>query len=111
MGHSEMLLAVAGLDKNQIEERTGKLAKGDWSGFSPAEQVAYQFAKKLSEAPGSVRPAEVQSLVNTFGHARAIDLIWKTCWCHYMTRVADGFQLPLEKENVFAQPSRRQVSR
>ena len=33
--------------------------------------------------------------------ARALDVIWWTCRCHFMTRVADGFQLPLERDNVF----------
>jgi hypothetical protein len=35
------------------------------------------------------------------GAARALDVIWWACRCHYMTRVADGFQLPLERDNVF----------
>ena len=30
-----------------------------------------------------------------------MDVIWWACRCHYMTRVADAFQLPLERENVF----------
>ncbi len=30
-----------------------------------------------------------------------LDVIWWACRCHYMTRVADAFQLPLERENVF----------
>ena len=45
------------------------------------------------------------ALSETFGPHRAIDLIWYTSWVNYMTRVADGFQLPLERENVFASPS------
>jgi hypothetical protein len=39
--------------------------------------------------------------VKHFGPERAVDVIWWACRCHYMTRVADAFQLPLEKENVF----------
>jgi hypothetical protein len=45
--------------------------------------------------------ADVQRLIDTFGQRRALDLIWHTSWCNYMTRVADAFQLPLEPENVF----------
>lgn len=29
------------------------------------------------------------------------DVVWWSCRCHYMTRIADSFQPPLEKENVF----------
>ena len=35
------------------------------------------------------------------GANRTVDLIYYTSWCNYMTRVADAFQLPLERDNVF----------
>src|SRR5262245_29456456 len=103
MGHSEMLLAVAGLDTEQIRQKTERLASGDWSGFPPAEQVAIQFAYKLTREPRQVSNGDVRRLSETFGERRALDLIWYVAWCNYMTRVADAFQLPLENENVFAE--------
>jgi alkylhydroperoxidase family enzyme len=101
MGHSEMLLAVAGLGEKQIAERTKKLADGDWSSFPPAERSAFAFARKLSKEPWNIGSQDVADLRTHFGEARAIDVIWWACRCHYMTRVADAFQLPLERENVF----------
>src|SRR5262245_25919536 len=101
MGHCEMLLAVAGLDQQAITERTGLLARGDWSSFSPAERVAFAFARKQSKSPAAIGPGDVEGLVRHFGRERALDVIWWACRCHYMTRVADAFQLPLERENVF----------
>lgn len=101
MGHCEMLLAVAGLDEKKIEERTKRLASGDWSSFSPAEQVAFAFAKKQAVSPAAVDDEDVRELVRHFGPERAVDVIWWACRCHYMTRVADAFQLPLERDNVF----------
>lgn len=101
MGHSEMLLAVAGLDEKQISERTKKLAEGDWSMFPPEQRTAFAFARKLSKEPWAITDADVVELRRQFGEARAIDVIWWACRCHYMTRVADAFQLPLERENVF----------
>ena len=97
-----MLLAVAGLDEAQITERTRRLAMGDWSSFSAAEQVAFAFTRKVSQSPADVTAADVQELGRHFGRERALDVIWWACRCHYMTRVADAFQLPLERENVFA---------
>jgi hypothetical protein len=41
------------------------------------------------------------TLVEVFDRERAVDLIWYVCWCNYMTRAADAFQLPLEKGNCF----------
>jgi alkylhydroperoxidase family enzyme len=102
MGHCEMLLAVAGLDDTDIAERTRKLASGDWSSFTPAERAAFHFARKQARAPWSITGADVAELQRQFGAERALDVIWWSCRCHYMTRVADAFQLPLERENVFA---------
>ena len=101
-----MLLAVAGQNEKQIEERTGRLASGDWSQFPLREQIAFAFAKKQAKTPWLIDDADVAQLVEQFGVERAADVIWWCCRCHFMTRVADAFQLPLEKENVFqaAQP-------
>ena len=101
MGHCEMLLAVAGLSENELAERTRRLAEGDWSSFPAGEQAAYRFAKKQAKSPASIRAADVAELIEHFGPERTIDILWWNSRCHYMTRVADAFQLPLERENVF----------
>ncbi len=105
MGHCEMLLAVAGLDKDDISERTRQLASGDWSEFPPGERAAFAFARLQARKPWAVTDEHVQKLVHYFGPVRSLDVIWWACRCHYMTRVADAFQLPLERENVFAPPA------
>lgn len=104
MGHCEMLLAVAGLDKTNLDERTRRLASGDWSDFPPGDRAAFAFARKQSKAPWSITASDMQGLIDHFGTERALDVLWWACRCHYMTRVADAFQLPLERENVFAPP-------
>jgi alkylhydroperoxidase family enzyme len=101
MGHCEMLLAVAGLNDEAIGERTRKLAAGDWSSFSAADRAAFRYARKVSQAPGSITADDYQELERHFGPVRVLDVVWWAARCHYMTRVADAFQLPLEKENVF----------
>jgi alkylhydroperoxidase family enzyme len=101
MGHAEMLLAVAGLDNLAIAERLGRLAGGDWSAFSPAERAAFRFARKQAKEPASVTAEDFRELVNHFGPDRSLDVVWWACRCHYMTRVADAFALPLERGNVF----------
>ncbi len=102
MGHTEMLLAVAGLDTDALTERTRRLASGDWSSFPTSERAAYFFARKLSFDPASIDDNDVAGLVAHLGPERALDVIWWSARCHYMTRVADAFQIPLERENVFA---------
>ena len=96
-----MLLAVAGLDKLALDERTRRLASGDWSSFPPGDRAAYQFARKQSTEPWSITAEDMQRLIDHFGTERTLDVLFWACRCHYMTRVADAFQIPLERENVF----------
>ncbi|HJZ57592.1 MAG TPA: hypothetical protein VKE74_21665 [Gemmataceae bacterium] len=107
MGHSEMLLAVAGLKPDEVKSRVKKLSSGDWSGFSKAEQAAFGLAYKLSREPAALTDADRAGLIEVFGPHRAADLIWYVAWCNYMTRFADAFQLPLEKENCFMPPVKK----
>ena len=104
MGHCEMLLAVAGLDQNALEERTRLLASRDWEMLPASDRAAFFFAKKFSKTPSEIDDEDRIRLIAHFGRERALDVIWWASRCHYMTRVADGFQLPLERENVFVPP-------
>jgi alkylhydroperoxidase family enzyme len=101
MGHCEMLLEVAGLDKDAIAERTRRLAGDDWSAFPPAEQRAYAYARKLTRTPWELTAADYKVLEDDLGPDRAMATFWWLCRGLYMTRVSDGFQLPLERDNVF----------
>ena len=107
MGHSEMLLAVAGLKPDEVKALTKKLATGDWSSFPKAQQSAFGLAYKLSKEPAAMSDRDRAALVEVFGRERAADLIWYVAWCNYMTRVADAFQLPLEKDNPFTPPPKK----
>jgi len=101
MGHCEMLLEVAGLDKREIAERTSRLASNDWSAFPAEEQRAYAYARKLSKAPWTLTAEDYRTLEQDLGPAKAMSTFWWLCRGLYMTRISDGFQLPLERENVF----------
>ena len=104
MGHCEMGLAVAGLKQDEIAERTRRLASGDWSHFPPAHQAAFAFARKQARDPASVTAADLRALERYAGPEGVWQVVWWTARCHYMTRVADAFQLPLERDNVFLDP-------
>lgn len=96
-----MLLAVAGMSQEQVAERSARLARGEWSTFTPGEQAAFAFARKQAVEPWELNDEDVRRLVDRLGPERAVDVVWWSSRCHFMTRVADAFQLPLEKENVF----------
>src|SRR5487761_49551 len=101
MGHTQMLLAVAGLNELALQKRVAKLASGNWSSFKPDERAGLFFAHKLTRTPWAVRQTVLDTLTAHLGRERAVDTVWYVCWCNYMTRVADAFQIPLEGENVF----------
>lgn len=106
MGHAEMLLAVAGLNQLQVDERVQVLASGDWSVFTPQERVVLHYARKLSKQPHAIRQADVQTLTRHLGAERTLDWVYHISWCNFMTRVADAFQIPLEPVNVFLPPEK-----
>src|SRR6516164_7673796 len=107
MGHSQMLLAVAGLNETTLNERVATLASGDWSSFPPNERAGLFFAHKLTRTPWAVNQADIDTLTAHLGRERALDTVWYMCWCNYMTRVADAFQIPLEPENVFQDATKK----
>jgi hypothetical protein len=107
MGHSEMLLAVAGMTQAEVEARAAELADGDWSEFPPEERVALEFAHRLTAEPWTIGDQDIQALTEASGRKRALEIVWHVSWGNYMTRVADAFQLPLETTNVFAEREQR----
>ncbi len=103
MGHCEMNWEVAGLNQEQIATRSRLLSDTDWSAFPVAEQHAYAFARKLSKTPWDISDDDVRQLQKDFGKDRALLVMFNASRYHYMTRISNGFQLTLEKENVFFQ--------
>ena len=67
-----MLLEVAGLDRQAVADRTRKLASDDWSAFSPAEQHAYAYARKLSKTPWKLTAGDFQTLADDLNTPAAV---------------------------------------
>lgn len=98
MGHAEMVLAVAGMSEAEVAAKTSRLAAG---GDTPAEKAAVAFTRKQATEPWAVTDADVAALEKELGKDKAWQVIWWAARCHYMTKVADAFQLPLEQDNPF----------
>jgi len=80
----------------------------DWASISFDElqarlekQRAFAYTRKLSKTPWTLTPEDYRSLENDLGPAKAMSTFWWLCRGLYMTRISDGFQLPLERQNVF----------
>jgi hypothetical protein len=100
MGHCEMLLAVAGMSQEEVNSRTRQLA-GDWSDLPPVEKAAFTFVRKQAIDPAKITDADITELEQKCGKTKAWQIVWYAASRHYMTKVADAFQLPLERENPF----------
>lgn len=98
MGHAEMLLAVAGKSADEVADATKRLAAG---GDTAAERAAFAFVRKQAAEPWAITAADVAALEKEFGRAKAWQVAWWAARSHYMTKVADAFQLPLESDNPF----------
>lgn len=101
MGHCEMLMEVGGLKSDEIAKRTRRMADGDWSEFSPAEQAAFSLASVMTHAPWAVTDADLTRAQVALGRERALDAVWWIARCQFMTKVSDAFQLSLERDNAF----------
>ena len=99
MGHCEMILAVAGMNAEDVKTTTRRLA-ADGTGGTAAERAAFAFTRKQAKTP-AVSDEDVAELERHFGKDKAWQVIWWASRCHYMTKVADAFQFPLERENPF----------
>jgi alkylhydroperoxidase family enzyme len=101
MGHCEMNWEVAGLSQGEIARRSRILAGDDWSSYAPAEQHALAFARTLTQSPWAISGEEIEMLKRELGPDRALFIAFTASRYHYMTRISNGFQLTLERENVF----------
>jgi hypothetical protein len=106
MGHAEMILAVAGMSPDAVAEKTRRLAGG--IGLTDSEKAAFAFTRKQAKEPWAVTDTDLAKLEEVFGREKAWQVIWYASRCHYMTKVADAFQFPLEQDNPFrAMPGAR----
>ena len=76
MGHCEMLLAVAGLDKTALDERTRRLASGDWSSFPPGDRAALLLRPETSQGTlVDQHRRTCNRLIDHFGPERTLDIL------------------------------------
>ncbi len=72
---------------------TGRVFRQPSSGRTPL--------RKLCKTPWALTAADYSALENDYGPDRAMATFIWLCRGLYMTRISDGFQLPLERDNVF----------
>jgi hypothetical protein len=73
----------------------------DWLGFPPDEQRAFAFARKLTRSPGAVTTADIRGIRRDFGDDRSVSGLMDASRCNDLVRVSKGFQLSLERDDLF----------
>ncbi|MCX7699533.1 MAG: hypothetical protein N2039_01515 [Gemmataceae bacterium] len=95
-----MIFAVAGMTAEEVQAMTQRLS-GDWSDLPEPERIAFEFTRKQAQDPASLTDADYEALEKAWGREQAWQIVWWAARCHYMTKVADAFQLTLEEDNPF----------
>ena len=93
LGHQELKLQYIGLDDDTIAA-----LDSDWSGFSPREQAAMKFARRLTMEPQAVGDADVAELKNQFSDPEIIELAFAIARFNATNRWTDGVGLPQETQ-------------
>src|SRR5512134_627150 len=99
MGHVVMTSELAGVAEHDvlcIEEST-----------DPKRAAIFAFARKVSREPASITREDVDSLRPYLKDAQIVELVFAVCRYNTMNRLADAFGAPLEKDNVFAPPPKK----
>jgi len=91
---------LAGLTYGSAEFNACKAAMGPALDHHYANN-SHHPARKQAKEPWAVTDADIAALEAAVGREKAWQVIWWAARCHYMTKVADAFQLPLETDNPF----------
>ncbi|WZO98519.1 hypothetical protein EP7_000099 [Isosphaeraceae bacterium EP7] len=100
MGHQEVKLAAAGRSEDLIAS-----LDGDWSGHTPAERVAYAYAKKLSREPQAVTGADIEALKRHYTDSQVLEMTMAIGGFNGMNRWTGALAIPQEDHRVYLTPT------
>lgn len=89
LGHQEIKLSVAGLDEDRIAA-----LDGDWSEFTPKEQAAFGFARKLTYEPHLLADADVEKLREHYSDLQILEIVLSVAGNNSINRWKEGVGVP-----------------
>jgi alkylhydroperoxidase family enzyme len=92
LGHQEIKLTNAGV----AEDRIAAL-DGDWSEFSPAEQAALAFTRKLTFEPHRITDADMAELGKHYKPEQVLEIVLTVAGYNMTNRWTDSLGIPQEK--------------
>ena len=89
LGHQEIKLSVAGLEEDRIAA-----LDGDWREFSPKEQAAFAFARKLTYEPHQFADGDIDKLRPHFGDLQVLEIVLSVAGNNSINRWKEGAGVP-----------------
>lgn len=96
LGHQESKLLSAGHEEPRIAA-----LDSDWSRFTPAEQAAYAFTRKLTFEPHLLTQADVDRLLSHYKPLEALEIAYHVARYNSTNRWTDSLGIPQEKHREF----------
>lgn len=105
LGHQEHKLLGAGVSDDEIAS-----LDSDWSRFTPAEQAAFAFTRKLAFEPYKLTAADVEEMKKHYTPTQVSEIVLTVAGFNAMNRWTDGLNIPADDNgNNFRQPGHENV--
>jgi alkylhydroperoxidase family enzyme len=93
LGHQEIKLAVAGLEEDKVAA-----LDGDWERFTPAQQAAFAFARKLTYEPHALNDADIDALRKHYSDLQILEIVLSVSGNNSINRWKEGVGVPQSKD-------------
>ena len=92
LGHQEQKLSAAGMTEEQIAA-----LDFDWKRFTPAEQAAFAYARKITYSPHQLAAADIDALRQHYTDAQILEMTLSTAGNNAINRWKEGAGIPQSK--------------
>jgi alkylhydroperoxidase family enzyme len=99
-GHQESKLASAGVSEESIAALDGA-----WDHFTPAEQAAFTFTRKLTLRPDTMTDANIAALKPFYSGQAIVEIAMIVGGFNAMNRWTEGLAIPQEEHRVYLTPT------
>ncbi len=89
LGHQEQKLSAAGMTEEQIAA-----LDFDWKRFTPAEQAAFAYARKITYSPHELCDTDIDALRQHYTDAQILEMTMSTAGNNSINRWKEGAGIP-----------------
>lgn len=89
LGHQEQKLSATGMLDDEIAA-----LDADWGRFTPAEQAAFAYARKLTYEPHQLADADIETLRKHYSDLQILEMTMSVSWNNSINRWKEGAGIP-----------------